>query len=145
MSNFYANSAERRQRKFEKQGGLCYWCKSAMTLEFGQPKANGNPGLPRNFATFEHLQRKRDGGAGKPHNVVLACLKCNNGREHGKQTSRPKRENVIARKRSSQELINALSTGTLTDAERGELFSRGILPNWPMWSKLMARIPPGNP
>lgn len=145
----YQNSAERRRRKFERQRGFCHWCKKPMTLEFGkQPKANGNPSIPANFATFEHLQRRRDGGAGKPFNVVLACRRCNNGRDAGKPlpgNPPAKPENAAARRRSNQELRELLAAGTLTDAERGELYKRGLLPNWPMWSKFMAHVPLGNP
>jgi hypothetical protein len=131
---------ERRARKFKKQNGICHWCKGPMTLERG---TSGRP--VRNFATFEHLQRRRDGGNGKHFNVVLACYSCNHGREYGLQTSKPKPENVAARKMNKKELIAGLRSGTLSEAAIDEAFSRGLLPNWPMWSKLMAGVPLGNP
>lgn len=146
VSNFYSDSKERRRRKFERQGGLCHWCKKPMTLErCSVPRKNGQYGYPSNFATFEHLQRRRDGGAGKPLNVVLACKKCNNGRDAGVQLHKPKPENEAARKAPNQYLIDAARRGTLNGPERGELFKRGLVPNWPMWSWLMAHVPPGNP
>lgn len=46
-----------------------------------QLRANGTP--PKHFATFEHLVRRCEGGAGIPNNVVLACRVCNNERHHG--------------------------------------------------------------
>jgi hypothetical protein len=138
--SFGGRKHERRRRKFALQNGLCHWCAKPMTLDRG---TSGRP--VRNFATFEHLQRRRDGGVGKPHNVVLACYFCNYNREAGKQTSKPSPENIAARKASRDLLLERLRSGTLTAAERGELFTRGILPNWPMWSKMMAHIPPGNP
>lgn len=41
-------------------------------------RSNGTP--PKNYATFEHLVRRADGGVGLPNNVVLACRTCNNER-----------------------------------------------------------------
>lgn len=140
------NSKERRQRKFVKQGGLCWWCKKPMTLErCSTPRQNGQYGYPAHYATFEHLQRRRDGGAGKPFNVVLACKKCNNSRDAGMQITKPKPENVAARQLPDAALFERLYAGTINDAERGQLFTRGLVPNWPMWSRLMADVPPGNP
>lgn len=74
----------RRLRKFRHQDGLCYWCKRPMTLRL---LPSGKP--PNNYASCEHLVRRRDGGVGVPHNIVLACLSCNNARENGIQTHLP--------------------------------------------------------
>lgn len=71
----------RRKRKFQLQDGLCYWCKRPMTLQL---LPSGKP--PHNYASFEHLVRRREGGYGMPHNTVLACRSCNEEREHGIQT-----------------------------------------------------------
>lgn len=72
------SKADRRRHKFEKQGGACHWCGRQMTLEF---RPNGTP--PKNFATFEHVVRRCEGGAGMANNVVVACRKCNNSRGNG--------------------------------------------------------------
>src|SRR5258708_7864411 len=126
---------ERRKRKFEIQRGICHWCKQLMTLDRGR---GGRP--VKNFATFGHVQRKRHGGKGKHNNVVLACYYCNHKREVGKQTSKPKSENIAARRLKDQEILERLRNGTLNAAERGELYTRGLVPNWPMWSKYMASV-----
>lgn len=145
MSNGYMyefrSKAERRAGKFSRQKGLCHWCKKPMTLKF-DPKT-GKP--PQNFASFEHLQRRRDGGAGKPFNVVLACMRCNSSRDAGVQITPPKPENVAARRMSDHELLALAKTGGLTTPQFGQLFSRGLVPNWPMWAKIMGHVPPGNP
>lgn len=70
-------TAHRRRVKFERQDGRCWWCGERMTLERGKAKV-----VPANFATFEHLVRRADGGAGMPDNVVLACRVCNNERHN---------------------------------------------------------------
>lgn len=75
------STAERRRHKFEKQAGRCWWCGAAMTLTL---RPNGT--VPKSFATFEHLVRRADGGAGLANNVVLACRVCNNER-HGTETA----------------------------------------------------------
>jgi 5-methylcytosine-specific restriction endonuclease McrA len=134
---------ERRKRKFERQGGLCHWCKQPMTLEMYRRPQGAKP--PRNYASFEHLQRRRDGGSGKHNNVVLACSRCNSSRDQGVQISKPKWENVAAKRMKKSELLAKLSAGTMNDAERGELYTRGLVPNWPMWSKLMAAAALCNP
>ena len=141
MTHSIRDKHGRRRRKFEHQKGLCHWCKKPMTLE----GAVSGRKPPRNYATFEHLQRRRDGGAGKPGNIVLACSYCNNKREHGLQVSKPKPENVAAWKARSAELVDKLKRGELTPQERAQMFKRGILPNWPMWSSMMAHVPLGNP
>lgn len=66
----------RRKVKFERQGGRCHWCNGPMTLARA-------PQLPDNFATFEHVVRRCEGGVGLPNNIVLACRVCNNERHAG--------------------------------------------------------------
>lgn len=61
-----------RIKKFEDQKGLCYYCDKPMS--FNRTK-NGSPA--RDFATFEHLIRKDQGGKFSNDNIVLAHRKCN--------------------------------------------------------------------
>ena len=68
-----------RQRKFIAQGGLCVWCKKPMSFN---RKKTGQPA--RDFATFEHMKRRRDGGRKEEENVMLAHYKCNQRREGSK-------------------------------------------------------------
>jgi hypothetical protein len=107
-----------------------------MTLQLGM---NGKP--PRNYASFEHLIRKRDGGTGRANNIVLACVWCNNHREDGYQLSLPNSNNIMARRVSNQELMEKAKQGLLNRAEYGQLFVRGLVPNWPMWFRVMGDIP----
>lgn len=146
MSTPNRTLAERRAYKFKQQNGRCHWCKSPMTLTYSRG-ADGHPNLPKNYASFEHLQRRRDGGAGKPYNVVLACRKCNSRREDGQpgHYTPPKAENVAAMRLSNADLLAKIKAGEFSTPERGEFFRRGLGPNWPMWSQLMAAVPPGNP
>lgn len=75
----------RRERLFEQQRGLCHWCKQPMTL-----RRKGNQTPPVNFATFEHVIRRADGGGNGDDNVVLACRKCNNERHSDPHLRKPK-------------------------------------------------------
>lgn len=138
--------AERRAYKFRRQHGRCHWCNGLMTLTFTRGP-DGHPNLPGNFATFEHLHRRRDGGVGKPHNVVLACRKCNGEREDGQpgHYTPPKPENLAAWRASKADLQAKLAARSWTPQELGECYRRGLLPNWPMWSSMMAHVPLGNP
>lgn len=143
--------SERRNRKFQQQFGICYWFsdgqrngyKSKCPDTLGRMTLERGPGgkVPANYATFEHLQRRRDGGAGKPFNVVLACRRCNSGRDAGVQLEKPKPANAAARRMTNAELVDGLRAGMLDAAARGELYARGVFPNWPMWSKIMACEP----
>jgi hypothetical protein len=47
-----------RQRLYNWQNGLCFYCNKVMPLE--NYRKNGQPA--RDFATFEHLKRKQQGG-----------------------------------------------------------------------------------
>jgi hypothetical protein len=161
--SFSEQNRRRRARKFEQQGGICHWFVQAQRGGIAQRKSkcpdpdgrmtlellpDGNP--PPHYATYEHLQRRRDGGAGKPNNVVLACLTCNVRRDKGTKKN-PKHycyqpqlpHNVEAKRMTDEELFQGLRDGTLTDAARAQLYSRGLVPNWPMWTKIMAREPLG--
>jgi len=71
----------RRERKFKAQGGLCHWCQKPMSLEPIHTTNRGRVKDNPNYATFEHLVRRRECGGGKPNNVVLAHASCNRKRE----------------------------------------------------------------
>jgi hypothetical protein len=78
MSPTAARKNAWRQRLFDQQRSLCHWCQKPMKLKH---RPNGMP--TRDFATFEHVKRRRDGGHMGEGNVVLAHYKCNRRREHG--------------------------------------------------------------
>ncbi len=59
----------------KRQGGLCCYC-SKLTLLHPDPWPLGTT-TPGNFATFEHLRRKVDGGTNHPDNLAIACFECN--------------------------------------------------------------------
>ena len=71
----------RRERKFKAQAGLCHWCKKPMSLEPIHTTEKGRVKDNELYATFEHLVRRREGGAAMPNNVVLAHARCNRKRE----------------------------------------------------------------
>jgi len=62
-----------REYLFEKQNGLCHYCKTLMDMFCRTHR--GHPG--RAFPTFEHLKRREDGGHFTAENIVLAHRKCN--------------------------------------------------------------------
>lgn len=66
------NKTEFRAFLFLAQGGCCYYCGGSMSMT---RKKNGGPA--RDFATFEHLVRRDQGGKLELGNVVLAHAKCN--------------------------------------------------------------------
>lgn len=68
----FLNSREMRLLLYFVQFGRCIWCGDMMTFD---RKKNGGPA--RDFASFEHLQRKEDGGSFDVSNIVLAHSKCN--------------------------------------------------------------------
>lgn len=52
------------------QGNACCYCGCRLTTIKGKP----------NSETFEHLQRRSEGGGRTLGNVALACYACNTGR-----------------------------------------------------------------
>lgn len=73
MGSLGPYSKKWREHLFEMQNGLCFYCGKIMSLT--SRTKTGSPG--RNFATFEHLKRKIDGGQTNSTNVVLAHRVCN--------------------------------------------------------------------
>lgn len=68
------NAADRRKRRarlFEVQGGICFWCKRALSTD--RPTA-------KNYATFDELVPRAKGGTQHWKNIVLSCQPCNNRR-----------------------------------------------------------------
>lgn len=62
-------SMKLRDAAYQKQGGLCYYCK--------QPMVYGDPDSP--FAcTAEHLISYSNGGRATEDNIVAAHRRCNN-------------------------------------------------------------------
>lgn len=61
-----------RDRFFDIQRGKCLYCQCQMTLEL--------PNTANNYATFEHVVPKSNGGK-KYCNIVLVCSKCNSTRK----------------------------------------------------------------
>lgn len=72
-----------RRELFEKQKGRCFWCKEPMSItERERVTPSGKVKQNDAFATFEHLKRKRDGGADlDADNIVLAHGGCNRKRD----------------------------------------------------------------
>lgn len=63
-------ATERKRAKkaslYEKQKGKCYYCGNGFTIK---------------QLTWEHVQRKREGGTNHISNLALSCLFCNQYRE----------------------------------------------------------------
>lgn len=64
--------AEFRLALFLIQQGRCAYCGGDMSFT---RRKNGMPA--RDFATFEHVERREDGGKLDHQNIVLAHTKCN--------------------------------------------------------------------
>ena len=75
-----------RKRAFERQGGLCYWCKKPMIWKTAE-----NAALVWNdplVCTGDHLVLRAHGGGTTVENIVAACRGCNNSR-HWSSTQNP--------------------------------------------------------
>lgn len=70
-----------RLRMFHHQYGLCHWCSKPMTLWPFKTTRRGRVKDANLFASFEHLERLRDGGKWDLANLRLAHAGCNRGRE----------------------------------------------------------------
>ena len=70
-----------KQRLFDAQRGLCFYCRVEMRMD-GPSPTTGRIG-PRE-ATFDHIKPKAMGGTSALSNLVLCCCRCNNERGHTK-------------------------------------------------------------
>lgn len=71
------------------QQGKCWWCVRLMVTH--------DPEHPR-YATREHLHARSLGGTNAPENLVLACKKCNNGRQDGRGQAQQVALNIKSRR-----------------------------------------------
>lgn len=76
----FRSKDEKKRKKallYERQKGRCFYCSNDFTIL---------------QLTFDHVQRKRDGGSNHISNLVLACLFCNQYREleHASEEARRK-------------------------------------------------------
>ncbi|MBB4290623.1 5-methylcytosine-specific restriction endonuclease McrA [Rhizobium leguminosarum] len=60
---------------FERQNGRCCYCERFVVLS-----ADYKIQQRSDAATIEHLRRRADGGTNQPHNLSLACKRCNQER-----------------------------------------------------------------
>lgn len=74
----------RRRELFRVQGGLCFWCAEAMSLDRLVPNIHGRLKHNQRYASFEHIKPRSSGGGGHMHNLVLAHVGCNNRRPRKK-------------------------------------------------------------
>lgn len=74
MASAMPGSAKERQARraklFKQQRGKCHWCAGPMTLERSLV-------AKQDYATFEHLTPRSEGGSSDDCNVVLVHHKCN--------------------------------------------------------------------
>ena len=77
-----------RQKAFNLQSGLCYYCNQPMWVKdkqsfIAQYKINPNRA---NYlqCTAEHLTARKDGGKNTKVNIVAACKYCNQARHKSK-------------------------------------------------------------
>jgi hypothetical protein len=76
---------------FMAQGGCCAICGEPMSFN---RKKNGSPA--RDFATFEHVDRREDGGHLTADNTCLTHYKCNIRRNAEHQKQKPRRSGALA-------------------------------------------------
>lgn len=60
-----------RDRLFEAQKGLCFYCNRPMLIGEEHCKSPA-------YATYEHVIPRKLGGLDNKSNIVLACHRCNN-------------------------------------------------------------------
>jgi 5-methylcytosine-specific restriction endonuclease McrA len=60
---------------FDRQNGRCCYCDRFVIMS-----ADYNIQQWPDAATIEHLRRRADGGSNAPHNLAMACKRCNQER-----------------------------------------------------------------
>lgn len=74
-----AKIKRQRERLFQEQGGLCYWCERPMVLPERYPES-GIP--PADHCTLDHLRdrfnpKRREKNIHRERRRVAACSECN--------------------------------------------------------------------
>lgn len=106
---------KRRKKLFEKQNGLCHYCKCKMIHMFDVPQTMTKP---YNLCTIEHLRDRFDPTRQEPNctneqRQVAACNKCNHKRnkqrekEQGIEELRRRAKNGEDRRRGDKLHINS--------------------------------------
>ena len=86
-----------REVLFKQQEGLCFHCNQPMSLT--NRKRNGQPA--RDFATFEHLKRRQQGGKVDSTNIVLMHYKCNRKKNREFQAE-PNEQTILSIQKEAQ-------------------------------------------
>lgn len=101
MSGDPKQKRRQRARLFNRQGGLCFWCKKPMIL-LNLAGVSVKKKFPPEMCTIDHLEPRwhpqRGQFNGEPR-LVAACLKCNNERDRQQHAQLPR------------ELIHAAAAG----------------------------------
>lgn len=99
---------KKRKELFQNQKGLCFFCHKHMQI---------NHNSHRDYATFEHLKRKEDGGGGiEENNIVLTHRKCNRRRE-----TIPAKNNINFLIMFWFDITNSVSNKNISISERKRL------------------------
>lgn len=93
-----------RNRAYESQGGVCYYCglpmwlndEAAVLVEYLGLRARHIPWLQ---CTAEHLIAKADGGTDAAENIAAACHYCNSRRHRQRHDRAPSSSSYLARVR----------------------------------------------
>lgn len=92
MSN---SIARLRERAFQAQNGLCFYCNHAMW----STKSGCRKGPLRFLCTAEHLKPKAEGGENTPENIVASCYFCNSRRHRAVGAKDPVTYRVFVQRR----------------------------------------------
>jgi hypothetical protein len=92
----------KRNRAYESQGGICYYCRLPMWLEDEAELLVNYLGLKVRHVqwlrcTAEHLTARADGGTDAAENIAAACHFCNSRRHLWRHDHAPSPERYRAR------------------------------------------------
>lgn len=97
------NMASKRAALRLRDGDNCFYCGQTMKFEPTWRKTGSRPFrvFPAEEATAEHLVDRQHGGTNDLTNLVLACRRCNNGRNY--MTTRQKLSDAARLKEKDHE------------------------------------------
>lgn len=67
-------------RKYEEQGGLCFYCGQLVNIDL---KIESGECVPAGYPTVDHIVPLDQGGTWAVSNLVLACRRCNQIKSNG--------------------------------------------------------------
>ena len=118
----FRQKAQKRALLWDRQNGLCYYCKRPMRRRERTPSDYNYP----DDATLDHKTPRSAGGTNNIKNMVLSCFQCNSEKGDSlDESGSSKRTQVCDRASGDQHQVCQGTTATCRESDEGNPRSVG--------------------